>query len=68
MKLRHLTQKALRKTASSLLNLEANLEPTPAESMVKVIRSGDIPDEILIEALDLIADRLETYAAEVSHA
>jgi hypothetical protein len=59
MNFRHLTQIAMRKTASSILAAEARLEPTPAEELRKILKDVDIPPHILLEALDILRHRME---------
>lgn len=67
MKIRNTLQSALRKTATTLINVEAKLEPTAADDLRELLKVADIPTPILLEAIDLITKRLEEYE-ENTHA
>lgn len=66
MKIRHLTQRALRKASSTLLQAEAKLEPTPNEELIELLKHADIPTDILLKTLDYLQTQLE--ALETSNA
>lgn len=60
MKIKHLTQKALRKTSTLLLTAEMKLEPTPQEEIIALLKHADIPIPILLSTLDHLQTQLET--------
>lgn len=68
MKLRNLTQAALRKTATAMLKAEHKLEPTPRDDLIDILRTCDIPTSILLSTLDHLKDQMELYAEENTNA
>ena len=58
MKLRNLTQSALRKTASAMLTVEHKLEPTPQDEIITLLKKADIPTPVLINTLDYLQAQL----------
>ena len=67
MKLRNLTQKALRKTSSVLLNVEQKLEPTPQDDIITLLKNADIPTPILLRTLDYLERQLTAYQEANEH-
>ena len=59
MNFRNLTQKALRKTSTALLNAEAKLEPTPNDELIALLKNADIPTAALISTLEYLQNQLE---------
>ena len=64
MKLRHLTQSALRKTASAMLTVEHKLEPTPQDEIITLLKKADIPTPVLINTLDYLQSQLAEMEAD----
>ena len=64
MKLRNLTQSALRKTASAMLTVEHKLEPTPQDEIITLLKKADIPTPVLINTLDYLQSQLAEMEAD----
>ena len=64
MNFRNITQKALRKTASTLLSAESKLEPTPNDELIALLKTADIPAPILISTLDYLQNQLESLEVD----
>ena len=58
MNFRNLTQRALRKTATSLLSAESKLEPTPSDELIALLKHADIPTPVLMTTLDYLEKQL----------
>jgi hypothetical protein len=62
MKLRNLTQQALRKTSTVLLKAEHKLEPTAKDDLIALLKTADIPTPVLLTTLNYLHTQLAELA------